>query len=62
VTFDIDGGLKDLRTMLAEGRSRGLELPLLEKTLACYEETKRNVSGAAELSAVSVYWAGRPGQ
>jgi 3-hydroxyisobutyrate dehydrogenase len=62
VTFDIDGGLKDLRTMLAEGRSRGLELPLLEKTLACYEETKRNVSGSAELSAVSVYWAGRPGQ
>jgi 3-hydroxyisobutyrate dehydrogenase len=60
VTFDIDSALKDLRTMLAEGRSRGLELPLVEKTLACYEETKRNVSGAAEVSAVSVYWAGRP--
>jgi 3-hydroxyisobutyrate dehydrogenase len=62
VTFDIDGAVKDLRTMLAEGRNRGLELPLVEKTLACYEETRRNVSGAAEISAVSVYWAGRAGQ
>src|ERR671935_91250 len=30
-----------------------------EKTLACYEETKRSVSGAAEVSAVSAYWANR---
>jgi 3-hydroxyisobutyrate dehydrogenase len=62
VTFDIDSAVKDLRTMLAEGRDRGLELPLVEKTLACYEETRRNVSGAAEVSAVSVYWAGRARQ
>ena len=59
VTFDIDGAVKDLRTMLAEGRRRGLDLPLVETTLACYEETKRKVSGAAEVSAVSVYWANR---
>jgi 3-hydroxyisobutyrate dehydrogenase len=61
VTFDIDSAVKDLRTMLAEGKRRGLELPLVEKTLACYEETKRKVSGAAEVSAVSVYWANRAG-
>ena len=59
VTFDIDSAVKDLRTMLAEGKNRGVELPLVEKTLACYEETQRKVSGAAEVSAVSVYWAGR---
>jgi 3-hydroxyisobutyrate dehydrogenase len=59
VTFDIDSAVKDLRTMLAEGTARGIELPLVEKTLACYEETKRKVSGAAEVSAVSVYWANR---
>jgi 3-hydroxyisobutyrate dehydrogenase len=59
VTFDVDSGVKDLRTMLAEGNARGLALPLVEQTLACYEETKRNVSGAAEVSAVSVYWANR---
>jgi 3-hydroxyisobutyrate dehydrogenase len=58
-TFDVDSAVKDLRTMLAEGNARGVELPLTEKTLACYEETKRNISGAAEVSAVSVYWANR---
>ena len=62
VTFDIDSAVKDLRTMLAEGKARGLELPLVEKTLACYEETQRKVSGAAEVSAVSVYWANRAPQ
>src|SRR2546421_980835 len=58
-TFDVDSAVKDLRTMLAEGKSRSVELPLTEKTLACYEETKQKVSGAAEVSAVSVYWANR---
>ena len=53
--------VKDLRTMLAEGHRRALELPLVEKTLACYEETKAKVSGAADVSAVSVYWANRAG-
>ena len=62
VTFDVDSGIKDLRTMLAAGKSRGVELPLVEKTLACYEETKREVSGAAEVSDVSVYWANRAKQ
>ncbi|HEY7243771.1 MAG TPA: NAD(P)-dependent oxidoreductase [Xanthobacteraceae bacterium] len=61
VTFDIDGAVKDLGTMLAEGKRRALELPLVERTLACYEEAKRKVSGAAEVSAVSVYWANRAG-
>jgi 3-hydroxyisobutyrate dehydrogenase len=59
VTFDIDSAVKDLRTMLAEGKARGVELPLVEKTLACYEETKKKFSGGAEVSAVSVYWADR---
>jgi 3-hydroxyisobutyrate dehydrogenase len=62
VTFDVDSAVKDLRTMLAEGKARGVELPLTDTTLACYEETKRNVSGAAEVSAVSVYWANRAKQ
>jgi 3-hydroxyisobutyrate dehydrogenase len=59
VTFDLASAIKDLRTMLAEGGRRGLELPLVEKTLACYEETEGKVSGNAEVSAVSVYWANR---
>jgi 3-hydroxyisobutyrate dehydrogenase len=59
VTFDIDSAVKDLRTMVAEGKAHGVELPITETTLGCYEETKRNVSGAAEVSSVSVYWANR---
>jgi 3-hydroxyisobutyrate dehydrogenase len=59
VTFDIDSAVKDLHTMLAQGKAQGIELPLVEKTLACYEETRRKVSGAAEVSAVSAYWANR---
>jgi 3-hydroxyisobutyrate dehydrogenase len=59
VTFDVDSGLKDLRAMLAEGRSRGIDMPLVEGSLACYEEASRQGLGAAEVSAVSAYWAGR---
>ena len=59
VTFDLDGGIKDMQSMLAEAKSRGVELPLVERTLACYQETKQHRSGNAEISAVSVYWADR---
>jgi 3-hydroxyisobutyrate dehydrogenase len=59
VTFNVDGGIKDMQSMLAEAKSRGIELPLVERTLACYQETKQHRSGNAEISAVSVYWADR---
>jgi 3-hydroxyisobutyrate dehydrogenase len=59
VTFNVDGGIKDMQSMLAVARSRGIELPLVEKSLTCYEETKRHRSGGAEVSTVSVYWADR---
>jgi 3-hydroxyisobutyrate dehydrogenase len=62
VTFDVESAIKDLRTMLGEGKARGVELPLVEKTLACYEETRQKYSGAAEVSAVSVHWANRTKQ
>jgi 3-hydroxyisobutyrate dehydrogenase len=59
VTFNVNGGIKDMQSMLAEARNRGVELPLVERTLACYEETKRHRSGGDEVSTVSVYWANR---
>ena len=43
VTFDIDSAVKDLRTMLAEGKDRGVELPLVAQD-ACLlrrDQTKR---------------------
>ena len=57
MTFDVAGGIKDMQSMLAEARERGVELPLVERALACYEETARVRSGASEVSTVSAYWA-----
>ncbi len=59
VTFDLDSAMKDMRAMLAEGRARGLELPLVQCALNCYEEAKRNVGGGEEISLLSAYWARR---
>lgn len=59
VTFDLDSALKDMRAMIAEGKARGVELPLVERTLACYEEAKRKVTGGEEISLISAYWARR---
>jgi 3-hydroxyisobutyrate dehydrogenase len=58
-TFTIDSGAKDLRTMAAEGRARGLELPLTERTAQCFEEANRGGWGARDASAVAAYWSKR---
>jgi 3-hydroxyisobutyrate dehydrogenase len=58
-TFSLDGGIKDVKQMLAEGEKRGLDLPLLKQTLACYEEARSKVGGNEEVSNTSVYWANR---
>jgi 3-hydroxyisobutyrate dehydrogenase len=58
-TFSLDGGIKDVKQMLAEGDKRGLDLPLLKQTLACYEEARSKVGGNEEVSNTSVYWANR---
>jgi 3-hydroxyisobutyrate dehydrogenase len=59
VTFDLDSALKDMRAMIAEGKARGVELPLVERSLACYEEAKGKISGGEEISLISAYWARR---
>jgi 3-hydroxyisobutyrate dehydrogenase len=59
VTFNVDSAIKDMKSMLAEAKSRGIDLPLVENSLACYEECKRHGSGGAEISTQSVYWANR---
>ena len=56
VGFPIDGGLKDLRTMMAEGKARGLELPLVERTLACFEQASRDSWGGRDAASMPVYW------
>jgi 3-hydroxyisobutyrate dehydrogenase len=59
VGFTLDNGIKDLRTMLAEGEAGGVELPLVAHTLACFEEASRHGLGAAEGAGLSVYWSTR---
>jgi 3-hydroxyisobutyrate dehydrogenase len=58
-TFTLDNGIKDVKAMLEQGKQFGIELPVLQQTLACYEEARRNISGDDEVSDVSVYWAKR---
>jgi 3-hydroxyisobutyrate dehydrogenase len=58
-TFDIDSGRKDLRTMLTQARERGVELGLVERTLAGLDEASRNGWGPRDASSIPVYWARR---
>ena len=58
-SFSLDGGIKDVGQMLAEAKRRGLDLPLLRQTLACFEEARRTIDGGDEVSSVSAYWASR---
>ncbi len=62
VTFTLDNSIKDLRTMLAEGTERGVGLPLVEKTLGCFEEASRHGLGDIEGAGHSVYWSNRKPQ
>ncbi len=39
MTFDLAGCIKDLQSMQAEGKARGITLPLVQMTLACMEES-----------------------
>jgi len=59
VTFSLDTSAKDLRAMLAEGAAHGVELPVVARTLASFEEASRNGLGDREVSALSVYWPTR---
>ena len=57
VMFDLDGCMKDLALMQAEGKARGLTLPLVQMTLACMEESASKGVGTKEAAAHSVYWS-----
>jgi 3-hydroxyisobutyrate dehydrogenase len=57
VTFDLAGCMKDLQSMQAEGKARGISLPLVQLTLACMEESAAAGLGGKEAAAHAVYWA-----
>lgn len=58
-TFSLDNGIKDLNEILNEGRHRGIALPLVERTLECYEQFRRESPANEEVSSLPVYWANR---
>jgi 3-hydroxyisobutyrate dehydrogenase len=57
VTFDLAGCVKDLQAMQAEGKARGITLPLVQMTLACMEESLSKGLGAKEAASHAVYWS-----
>jgi len=57
VTFDLSGCVKDLQSMQAEAKARGLTLPLVQMTLACMEESASRGLGGKEAAMHSVYWS-----
>jgi 3-hydroxyisobutyrate dehydrogenase len=59
VTFSIANACKDLRTMLDEGKKRGVELPLIERTLSCFEEARDSGLAESDGSMQAVYWPKR---
>src|SRR5436190_22694874 len=59
VTFDLASIAKDLRTMVAEGRARGVDLPVAERALSSYEESNQAGLGARDVARQPVYWSRR---
>lgn len=61
VTFNLDDARKDIRTMIAQGKAVGVDLPLIEKTLSCFDEASAAGYGQSDGSGMAVYWAQRSG-
>jgi len=59
VTFSLANAQKDARTMAEEGRARGVELPLIERSIACFGEAIAAGWDKQDGSAQPVYWAKR---
>ena len=55
--FDIDSMRKDLRTMLQEGDTTGLRLPVAAQTLAAFDEASAAGLGGQDCAYMPAYWA-----
>lgn len=60
--FDIDLIRKDLATMVAEAKARGASLPLVEKTLAIYDDAARDGWGTRDGAWLPAYWPNHGGK
>ena len=57
--FDVSSIRKDLRTMLAEGKAKGFDLPLVARTLAVFDEAAQSGWGGRDGSSLPGYWTQR---
>ncbi len=57
--FDVDSIRKDLRTMLAEAKVKGAELPLAQRTLAIFDEAAEAGWGGRDGSSLPAFWPQR---
>ncbi len=57
VTIDIDGMVKDLRTMTAEAAVSGATLPVTEAAIKVYEDAKKEGWGPRDVVYAPSYWA-----
>ena len=58
--FDVDSIRKDLRTMMAEAKTRGFDLPLVQQALAVYDQASEAGWGKRDGSSLPAYWSSRP--
>jgi 3-hydroxyisobutyrate dehydrogenase len=58
-TYDLASCRKDLYTMLAEAKTRGVELPLVERAFACFDESNKAGWGSRDSSSQAIYWTRR---
>jgi 3-hydroxyisobutyrate dehydrogenase len=58
-TFSIANGVKDLRTMIETGESKGADMLATKAALAGFEDATKNGFGGGDGSRMAVYWAGR---
>ena len=58
-TFSIANGVKDLRTMIETGTSKGVDMPAAKATLSAFEDADKHGFGGGDGSRMSVYWANR---
>ena len=59
VAFDIDSTRKDLRTMIDEARAVGAELPVAERTLACYDAASLDGFGEKDACVMPARFMGK---
>ena len=56
-TFDCDSIRKDLRTMVAEARTLGFELPLAQQTLAVFDQASGEGWGGRDCTELPAFWS-----